>query len=119
MAPPADSRSALEAELAPLFGAIDRARSDLASPEDAQQRAAEVVDRARAEADELLRHTDEGLARLRVEAARQRREKVGEEIGRIGEEAESEVARIRQQAESRLPGLVDRVVTCVRTGAQD
>lgn len=118
MAPPADSRSALAAELAPLFDAIDQARSERASPEQARQRATETVRRARAEADELLRQTGEGLADLRAEAARHRREKVGEEIDRIDHEAESEVARIREQAESRQPGLVDQVVACVRGGAQ-
>jgi flagellar biosynthesis/type III secretory pathway protein FliH len=119
MAPPADSRTALEAELAPLFEGIDAARSDLASPEEAQQRAAELVRQARAEADELLRLTDEGLAEIRAEAAHRRRQEVNEDIARISDEADEEVARIRDQAQSRIPALVDRVVACMRTGAQD
>lgn len=119
MAPPGDSRTALEAELAPFFEVIDRARSDLASPEEAQQRAAEVVRRARAEADELLRHTDERLARIRAEAARRRRQKVSEDVARIDKEAEEEIVRIRHQARSRMPGLVDRVMACVKTGGRD
>ncbi len=119
MAPPVDSRTALEAELAPLFEAVDEARSDLASPEAAHERATEVVRQARAEADELLRHTDEGLAALRAEAARRRREQVNKEIERLTRESDTEIARIHQRAESRLPGLVDRVMSCVRTGGQE
>lgn len=119
MAPPADSRTALAAELAPLFEAIDEAGSDLASPDEARDRAAETVRRARAEADGLLRRIDAGLAEVRSDAAHRRREQAGEQIDRIRKEGEAEVARIHTRAESRLPAMVDRVMDCVAGGGRE
>ncbi len=117
VAPPVDRRVLVEAELAGTFASLDAAA---VAPDErtaaARSAASDAIADAEAAADELLRHTDRRLARLRTEAASERRSAIDEELARIAASSESERARIEAQARDRIPGLVDRVMTRVVEG---
>jgi vacuolar-type H+-ATPase subunit H len=118
MAPPADARASLEAELAPIFAWVDDVESRATARVDvAERRAAEVVRAAHADAEELLRRTDRGLAALRARSAEERRRQVSDELEQIHAEAVAEAARVREQAQTTIPALVERVMPGVRSGA--
>lgn len=118
MAPPADARASLEAELAPIFAWVDDVESRATARVDvAERRAAEVVKAAHADAEVLLRRTDRGLAALRARSAEERRSQVSDELEQIHAEAVAEAARVREQAQTTIPALVERVMAGVRSGA--
>ena len=114
---PADFAAGLEAELAPLFAAL----------EDARIAAEQVRVEARHEADArraaVTEQTQQILAASRREAAARRSEAASQEARRQSRAREdllgaaaAEADRVRARARARLPGLVATAVQSVRVG---
>ncbi|MBK9181011.1 MAG: hypothetical protein IPM45_15880 [Acidimicrobiales bacterium] len=115
---PADVTRAVEAELAPVFAALDDAQRE------AQRRRARAAAAARARRAEATARGEQLRAGARTDAAAQRadaaRQRVALEAAerdRLLAAADAEAAAVRHRADARLPALVDRVLDEVRRGA--
>lgn len=111
---PADRRERIEAELAPVFAAL----------EDAQRAGDDLVEQASAEAQRLRAAAREEaqsiLETARTDAAAVRAQAAAARLGEAQREREDTLARARSEsqrillsAEQRMPALVDEVVTRV------
>ena len=112
---PVDRRAGVEAELEPVFAALEetqrecaRLREDAladasAGDTDAAGRAASIVEQARLDA-----------TALRAEAAAEARQHVAKEIAEVGAAAAEQVDEVLRAAQRRRPELVAAVVAVVR-----
>ncbi|HET8660859.1 MAG TPA: hypothetical protein VFM55_17885 [Micromonosporaceae bacterium] len=112
---PADRRAGVEAELEPVFAALDEAQRECARiREDAAVRAAarraEAADRARA----VVARARADSQAERAAAAAETRRRGQHEIASIISHAEESAEAVRRSAQRRQADLVDRVVDMVR-----
>ncbi|HET8680705.1 MAG TPA: hypothetical protein VFM54_02345 [Micromonosporaceae bacterium] len=112
---PADRRAGVEAELEPVFAALDEAQRECARiREDAAVRAAarrvEVAERARA----IVARARAGTPAERAAAAAETRRRGQHEIASIISHAEDDAEVVRRSAQRRQADLVARVVDTVR-----
>jgi len=113
---PADRTAELEAELAPVFSALEEAqrRADAtvatASREAARLRADAVEHGSR-----LVAQARAGVGAARAEVVAARLAQASTESGRLLAAGQSEADRIGRVAAARLPDLVDQVVQRVLT----
>ena len=108
---PADRTAELEAELTPVFAALEEAqRQTAASVAQAEGEAAEQRSAAHAEGRKLVAEARAGAASARVAAATRRLALAEAERATILADAEREAARVERTAAQGTPALVERVV---------
>jgi hypothetical protein len=116
---PADRLAEAQAELAPVFAAIQPAVAQARQLR--EQAAAEATrrrDEGREEAARVVADARARLGAVRAEAAATSIAALEAERAKVDERARAEVDRIRRVAEGRAPGVVAAVVARVRlTGA--
>lgn len=118
VAPPTDAAARLRAEIAPLLQAVAEIQSAAdAVRKDADATAARVLDESRADADRTARQAEQQAPAARAAAAKKKQEAVETELTRILERGGTEAARIDAAAKERIPAMVERVTTCVLSGA--
>src|SRR5512133_846364 len=112
---PVDRRAGVEAELEPVFAALEETQRECArlreaalaaasgSGTEAAGRAASIVERARLDA-----------TALRAEAAAEARQHAAKEIAEVDAAAAEQVDEVRRAAQHRRPELVAAVVAAVR-----
>ena len=114
---PADPGSALAAELAPVFAALDALEEKAERLRaDAGRRAARRVAAARDEAEGRAARDRELAEAERDEVARERRHAGAREARELHAAAEAEARGIAEAARRRMPALVAEVVACVKEG---
>jgi hypothetical protein len=111
---PAAATEELEAELMPVFAALDAIETDAgAIRAAAAAEASRRVDAAVVEAERLLVDWRRKAEVERANAQAARRGAIAAEARSIEAEAEQEAARIRARGRERIPELVADVVACI------
>jgi vacuolar-type H+-ATPase subunit H len=111
---PAAATEELEAELMPVFAALDAIETDAgAIRAAAAAEASRRVDAAVVEAERLLVDWRRKAEVERANAQAARRGAIASQARSIEAEAEQEAARIRARGRERIPELVADVVACI------
>ncbi|HLF69095.1 MAG TPA: hypothetical protein VI503_07080 [Gaiellaceae bacterium] len=118
VAVPAAAGDDLAAELAPVFASLERFEQEArelreASVEQAERQLAD----AREQVARISESWREEAEAERTRAAAERRRRSREEALAIETEGRAEAERIRELASARIPGLVEKIVSCVERGA--
>ena len=106
-----DRVAAAEAELAPIFRALEKCqRQARAVVEEASAEAGRIRADADRRASGLRAEAEVRAGQVRSEAARSRLTAVGDQAHEVIARAQREAERIDQATQQQLPALVDRVV---------
>lgn len=104
----------LDAELMPVFAALDEIEAEAARlREEADREAKRRVDAATVQAEEILARWQRRAEVERARAETGRREKIAMHAHAIEVEAEKEAERLRRRGRERIPALVAEVVDCI------
>jgi hypothetical protein len=112
---PSDRRAGMEAELEPVFAALDEVQRECARlRETAAERAGRRREEAAGQARVIVARARAGAQAARAEAAADARRQAADEIAAIAVSAERAADAVRRSARQRRPELVARVVEMVR-----
>lgn len=117
VAPPVDVAARLRTEIQPVLDAVGEIqdRADTMRTE-AETKAGELLETASREADQRVRDAEHQAPEARAQAAEHKHHSVDAEIASVHAAGREGARRIAEQAQERLPELLEKVRACVLNG---
>jgi hypothetical protein len=109
----------LDAELMPVFAALDEIESEAARlREEADREATRRIDAAGLEAEQIVQRWQRRAEIERVRTEEEQRAAMATQAHAIEVAAESEAERLRRRGRERIPLLVAEVIGCITGGVE-